>query len=318
MKNDHASQNDLVLQTREGLEALTAVPGIGDKTALAVASHFETWNDMSQASVETLKGVVRTAGVLSDEPAIRAVCYFDAGFPKRLKGIDDVPALLYSWGTMPEGNYVAVIGTRDPDQEGVKQAELVAHTAAESGWIVVSGMAQGVDIHAHQAAMDAGCRTVAVIPDAFRQLKGERREFAKMIVKEGGCVLSRHNPASAPDPKGAPLERNPVVTGLADIVVVVQAKNSGGTMNAVKHAVNQQRKLLAVDPPAGAGEGWDGNSSLLDEDPEVAWLKKTLGARKSQADYGLPLAEVWRPNYFEHSRKATADAPLSRRRAARI
>jgi DNA processing protein len=179
----------------------------------------------------------------------------------RLEGLAGIPAQLYLLGELPGGPAIALIGTRDPDATGVGVASRVAVQAARAGWVIVSGLSPGVDWVSLEAAVAVGGRCVAVIPEALAGLAGERAELAGRILAVGGCLVSAESSSRDPSSRGARLRRDPVISGLSHLVLVVQARQPDGTLAAAAHALRQGRPLWVVEP--GRGPSWRGSRWLL-------------------------------------------------------
>lgn len=122
----------------------------------------------------------------------------------------------------------------------------LAGRLAERGVIIVSGLALGIDSIAHQAALKVGGATVAILPSSVETpYPATHRSLAEEIVKHDGALISEY-PAGTPATQFRFLERNRLVSGLADAVIVTEAANRSGTFNTVSHALAQGRDVYAV------------------------------------------------------------------------
>ncbi len=165
-----------------------------------------------------------------------------------LNAIDQSPKRLYFIGHLPEKRLpsVAIVGSRKPTAYGKEVAERLASDLARQGVVVISGLALGIDGLAHRAALEAGGLTLAVLANGLDQIyPGSHRQLAKDIVSSGGALISEYR-AGTPSLPHQFLERNRIVSGLSDAIVVVEAAARSGTLSTAAHALNQGREVFAV------------------------------------------------------------------------
>lgn len=180
----------------------------------------------------------------------RAIAYCDPDFPPILKHIPDPPALLYCLGPLipGDGRAVALVGTRKPTGYGLSAAESLSRAVAQAGITVVSGMAKGIDCAAHRGALAAGGRTIAVLGSGVDvPCPPQARAVYRRIV-ETGLVISEHPPGTPGYPEHFP-ERNRLIAGLSQLVVVVEATHTSGTRHTVNAAHDQGCDVVAVPGP---------------------------------------------------------------------
>lgn len=162
--------------------------------------------------------------------------------------IDKSPEKLYFIGKLPENRRptVAIVGSRRPTSYGKEVTYRIANDLANRGIIIVSGMALGVDAIAHRAALDAGGTTLAVVANSVDIIyPANHKQLATDIIKSGGAIISEYEPATeARDFQF--LERNRIVSGLSDAVIVTEAAARSGTLSTVMHALNQGREVFVV------------------------------------------------------------------------
>ncbi len=177
----------------------------------------------------------------------------EADFTEVLCHIAVVPKMLYFYGKMPEKRLksVAIVGTRKPTAYGREIAYDLAYKAAEKGAVVVSGLAFGIDSVAHRAALDAGGLTVAVLGTAIDQIyPAAHRGLAEEIIEKGGMVMSEVAPGVRfqwqNEAKKCFLERNRLIAGLSDMVVIPEAAERSGSLNTAMHALDQGREIFAA------------------------------------------------------------------------
>ncbi len=178
---------------------------------------------------------------------ITILTWEDESYPSRLKEIDQPPPVLYAKGTLHKEDTwaVAVVGTRRVSAYGRQVTEEIATYLASNGVTVVSGLARGVDAFAHQAALKAGGRTLAVLGCGVDQVyPPEHRQLSENLVKSG-ALLSDYAPGTPPDASNFP-PRNRIISGLSMATVVVEAGETSGALITAQFAVDQGREVFAV------------------------------------------------------------------------
>ena len=163
--------------------------------------------------------------------------------------IDKPPVTLYYCGTLPESRVptVAIVGTRKPTAYGKEVTHRLAYDLASQGIIIVSGLALGVDGLAHQAALDAGGTTLAVLPCGLPKVyPGRHRDLAAAIVAKGGALITEYTSDDEISYQSNFLERNRIVAGLADAVLITEAAARSGTLNTAAHALAQGKEVFVV------------------------------------------------------------------------
>lgn len=173
----------------------------------------------------------------------------EANFTEVLESIAVMPKMLYFYGKIPEKRVktVAIVGTRKPTKYGSEIAYRLAYEVAKRGAIVVSGLAYGIDSVAHRGALDAGGITVAVLGTPIDKIYPRAHlGLAEKIVETGGVVMSELAPGAKFYPKVSFLERNRLISGLADVVVIPEAAERSGSLNTAAHALEQGREVFAA------------------------------------------------------------------------
>lgn len=189
-----------------------------------------------------------------------------AAFPRRLTSIPDPPCELWVRGDAarlpgPHEASIALVGTRGATRDGLDAAHRIADGLARAGVVVVSGLARGVDAAAHQAVLDAGGRTIAVLGSGLGRIyPGEHTALSDRIAATG-AVVSEYPPDTAPHAGLFP-RRNRLVAGLADAVVVVEAPEKSGALITAGFALDQGKEVLVV-PGRVAGRRNRGGHLLI-------------------------------------------------------
>lgn len=169
-------------------------------------------------------------------------------FTKVLVNIAKIPKTLHYIGSLPSSRTptVAIVGTRRPSSYGREVTERLSYDLAERGVVIVSGLALGVDAIAHQAALNAGGTTLAVLGNPLPDISPRtNRGIAELIVAHGGAIVSEYSEGSKVYPSNF-LERNRLVAGLADAIIITEATARSGTLNTAAHALEQGKELFVV------------------------------------------------------------------------
>ena len=175
-------------------------------------------------------------------------------FTKVLEDIAVMPKILYYYGEWPEKREktVAIVGSRRSTKYGDDIAYKLGYELGKRGIIVVSGLAYGIDSVAARGALDGGGKTIAILGTEIGNIYPKRHEsLAKKIVEKGGVVASEYENGAKLDPKWSFLQRNRIISGLADAVVVVEAAERSGSLNTAAHALVQGKDLFAVPGDLG-------------------------------------------------------------------
>lgn len=256
------------------LAALLSLAGVGNVTALKLARWWPDPSGFGTGPQPPWLG--RLAAHIDDglpEPVeppdgVQIVGVFDQSYPSALRSIPNPPAVLWVRGNLRSSPAVAVVGTRHPTELGRRVAYGAARIAVEVGLGVVSGLALGCDTLAHQAALDEGGYTVAILGGALLDPQPERnRPLAQRILESGGALVSEVPPWQAPL-AGTLVARNRLQSGLSIGVVVAQTGRPGGALHTARFALEQGRPLIVPRPTGSNAEvsASAGNLALTDPD----------------------------------------------------
>lgn len=175
----------------------------------------------------------------------------DNNFLQILHSIADAPKSLNYIGTLPTKRQptVAIVGTRKPTRYGKEVTQQLAFDLASKGVVVVSGLALGVDGIAHRAALEAKGTTLAVLGTGLNKIyPAAHHQLASDIVRSGGAIVSEYSDDTVGYP-GNFLQRNRIVSGLADAVIITEAAQRSGTLNTAMHAMEQGKEVFVVPGP---------------------------------------------------------------------
>jgi DNA processing protein len=245
--------------------AFNLVKGIGAVRLRALQAHFGDLALAWQAPADALQAAGLSARLAERVLQVRAsvdldrymariatqgiqvLTWDDEAYPSHLKDIDQPPPVLYVRGelTSEDAWAVAVVGTRRVTAYGRQVTEELASYLAQNGVTVVSGLARGVDAIAHQAALKAGGRTLAVLGSGVDRIyPPEHRLLAEQMLASG-ALLSDYAPGTPPEGANFP-PRNRIISGLSLAVVVVEAGETSGALITAQFAVDQGREVFAV------------------------------------------------------------------------
>jgi DNA protecting protein DprA len=224
----------------------------------------------------------------------------DEGYPKLLAEIPDPPPVLYVRGELkPEDAWaVAVVGTRRASTYGREVTRRLVSVLAQGGVTIVSGLARGVDAVAHQTALEAGGRTIAVLGCGIDLVyPPEHRELARRIAAQGALV-SEYPLGTQPEPGNFP-PRNRIISGLSLGVVITEAGRDSGALITADYAAEQGRDVFAV-PGSILSAGCagtnrliqDGAKPVLDAADILQELNLTMVAEQKEARQALPTTET--------------------------
>jgi len=254
--------------------ALRAVSGIGPE----VADSLISWESQVDPVAELQRATDGGAQVLTQA---------DPAYPALLREIHDPPIVLYVWGDPAalDTRTVGVVGTRKPSVYATDCSKKLSYQMAYAGLTVASGLARGVDTAAHQAALAARGRTVAVLGSGLENLyPPENRELAEKIAASGGAVISEFPMATKADRQTFPM-RNRIISGLSFGLLVVEAGARSGALISANQAGEQGRSVYVV-PGRMDNPGAMGSNRLIQQGGKLV-----LSAQDILDDFGLLFRE---------------------------
>lgn len=201
---------------------------------------------LRSASLKQAQGLLNKCA----EHGINVCGYSDENYPKSLKEIYDPPSLLFSYGDigfLNESATIGVVGARKITDYSHNVTDSLCRNLAQSGIVIVSGFAMGVDSAAHNAAIEAGGKTVAVLGSGLEYDYPRGSAELKKLISEHGAVISEYYPTSAGNHLSFKA-RNRILSGLSKGVLVVQASKTSGSLNTASYAVQQGKDLYVVPP----------------------------------------------------------------------
>lgn len=256
-------------QTQRDWLTLHLVPGVGTTLFIRLLARFETPGAVLAASEAALREVVgpklaqrirQYRDAVDIETQMRRMEAADARFitlddpeyPPRLATIYDPPLVLFVRGALHEAdeNAVAIVGTRHASNYGLRMAEMLAGQLAARGITIVSGMALGIDKAAHEAALNAGGRSIAVLGCGVDIVYPPEHLALMQRLAQQGAVLSSFEMGLEAS-KGHFPQRNRIISGLSLGTIVVEAPAGSGALITARHAAEQGREVFAVPGRVG-------------------------------------------------------------------
>lgn len=181
---------------------------------------------------------------------IEEILIQDEEYPKQLKNIYDPPIKIYVLGNRKLLNQcgIAIVGTRKASEYGKKVALQFAKDLSQKGINVISGLALGIDTYAHLGTLQQNSigKTIAVLGSGLDNIYPKQNiELAKQIIKNDGCLISEYPVGTKPEKQNFP-QRNRIISGLSDGVLIVEAAEKSGALITADFALEQGREIFAV------------------------------------------------------------------------
>jgi DNA processing protein len=210
--------------------------------------NFKVTKDDWIAASNTAKKIID----FSEKLDIKIVNYFDEKYPTKLRNIPDPPVILFYKGNiefLSKNILIAVVGTREPTEYGIRAAGTIGELFANCKIPVVSGLAEGCDAYAQQGCVNKNGQTVAVLAHGLDRIYPKQNEnLAHEILSKNGCLLSEYAPGIRAS-KFSFVDRDRLQSGLSDAVIVVETGVKGGTMHTVNFCIKQNRVLGCISHP---------------------------------------------------------------------
>jgi len=246
--------------------AITQIPYIGDINAKKLIAYC---GGVKEVFEESRKNIMKIPGISNrivdsitnnkaifnrvdkemdfiEKNNIQPIFFFDKEYPQRLKQCADSPMMLYYKGNadLNSKRVVSVVGTRTPTQYGKAVCEKLIHSLKEIDVLIVSGFTYGIDVCAHKNSLKAGLNTVGVLGSGIDWIyPNANKEVAKEMMEKGG-LLTEFLSGTKPDRQNFP-QRNRIVAGMSDVVVVVESGGKGGSLITANLGFGYSRDVVA-------------------------------------------------------------------------
>ncbi len=221
---------EIFLETKKNL---SKIPGISKKIIDSLKD--KTYFERAEKEISFI-----------EKNEVKPLFFLDKDYPTRLKQCTDSPLLLYYKGNVDlnQSKVVAVVGTRTPTEEGKMLCEKFVDELVPYNILVLSGLAYGIDTWSHHTAVKNNMQTVAVLGNGLDKVyPAVNTKLAREMVKNGG-LITEFISGTKPDRQNFPM-RNRIVAGMADAVVVVESKDSGGSIITANLAFGYNRDVFA-------------------------------------------------------------------------
>jgi DNA processing protein len=255
--------------------ALALTPQIGSRRilqAVALVGSALALVQLPLTALEAQRFPAPSVQFLADGRAWKAaeelgagfLCYDEPPYPLRLREIYDPPPVLWVRGNLEllAHNGIAIVGTRRPSPYGSGMAELLSRDLASRNLLIMSGMARGIDTHAHKGAMAAGKPTLAVWGTGIDVIyPKENKSLAEQILATGGCIVTEQPLGTYPAPPNFP-KRNRILSAISVGVLVVEAAEYSGSRVTARCAIEQNRDVYAVPGNVTNKNSWGPNTLI--------------------------------------------------------
>ncbi|VVB90625.1 DNA recombination-mediator protein A [uncultured archaeon] len=239
---------------------------------------------------------------ISQKQNIKIISRESPYYPECLSIIDNPPVLLHVKGNLEalNKNSIAIVGTRKPSDFGKNQAKKIAKLFAKEGYVVISGLAEGIDSAAHKGALETNGQTVAVLAHGLDIVYPyKNKELADAIIINNGALVSEY-PSGTKIFNSFFVERDRIQSGLSLGVLVIETGIKGGTMHTVGFCEKQKRVLIVMKHPLNSPEASkqsgnnqliaDNRANIVFENDDDVYLAKTLMQKKKDELYALKSA----------------------------
>lgn len=247
---------------------LTLTPGVGRVTARKLLAAFGLPAQVLTQSATALTAVVGphlahrlqqppedwqaqldlTLAWLQQDARHHLIALGDSDYPAELLHTEDPPLMLYVQGDLAALRHplrLAMVGSRSPTPQGAENAHRFGQALAQAGVCVVSGLAQGIDGAAHEGALAGGGPTLAVVGTGLDQVYPRRHQSLARRIAEAGAIISEYPLGTPPLASNFP-QRNRIISGLSQGVLVVEAALASGSLITARQAIEQGREVFAI------------------------------------------------------------------------
>jgi DNA processing protein len=296
-------------EIQRALLRLHLTPGLGRTALFKLQDYFGDFRSALSASPQQLLAAGLTAKIIHKIPAATDPCYlqtrrqleelqvqiisfWDPQYPALLRQISDPPALLYVRGQLPENDCFAMVGSRRATTAGRRLTQELANQLARHDVCIVSGLARGIDTAAHQGALAAEGRTIAVLGCGIDRIYPPENSKLFLQILTQNAIISEYPPGTVPLAGHFP-GRNRIISGLCQGVLIVEAAEGSGSLITGDFALEQGREVFAI-PGAVTNPTSKGVNKLLKEGAHLVteaddiiqnlWPQRLSRRQKKQQD----------------------------------
>ena len=251
--------------------ALASIDGVGIKRLKQLIARFDSLEKVFDASISQIVCLPRFNPLLASKilqagkrlsnfqrqidwlksRGIEILCIEDEQYPALLKEISDAPLIFCKKGNLAKisKRAVAIVGTRTPTKDGLAVTRKLAAILASEGFVIVSGLAKGIDTAAHQGAIDANGVTVGVLGCDIQTIYPKENSQLANSICANGALVSEHPFDTQPIPVNL-IQRNRIISGISLGTIVVEANENDGAIHTARFAQNQNRRVYAYRWPS--------------------------------------------------------------------
>lgn len=228
---------------------LTKIPGIGQKLAAMIPQQKQLLTEAEHVVNESMK------------QGIDIHYYKEASYPKRLLAVQDSPVVIYSKGNVELNplKTVGIVGARKATNYGMHSTDRIVQDAKPQQPSIISGLAYGIDVRSHQAALNQNLPTIAVLARGLEDIYPKAHRKIGKEIQETGGIISEYPVGTEPDPRLFPA-RNRIIAAMSDALIVVEAAKKGGALISANIAHGYDKPVFAVPGELGRpySEGCNG------------------------------------------------------------
>ncbi len=257
----YAGSAEKVLKMPKG--KLLKIPGIGEKLANIIID-----------SNKTLKTAEEQINI-AEKTNTQLLFYTSPNYPQRLKLLHDAPVLLFWQGTsnLNHPRTIGIVGTRNASEYGKTMCDTIINEINQHNPLIISGLAYGIDIAAHKAALKHGIETVGVMGNGLQKIYPHLHTKTAEQMKEQGGLLTEYGFGTEPAAAHFP-NRNRIIAGLSDVLIVVETSSKGGTLITVEIALEYKKPILAVPGNTNVKTS-EGCNQLIKDNKAKMYLKSS-------------------------------------------
>ena len=250
---------------REKRASLEKIPGIGQATVRSILSH-----KVLLRAEEEVNFIQRNA--------IQTLFYLDKAYPKRLQHCADSPMMLYYNGNaeLNAQKVIGVVGTRNASEYGKRLCEQLIDDLKDENILVVSGLAYGIDVCAHRAALKFNIPTVGVMAHGLDRIYPFTHKSVAVKMQENGGLLTEFMSKTIPDRENFP-RRNRIVAGMVDALIVVESAKKGGALITADIANSYNRDVFAF--PGRVGDTYSEGCNFLIRTNKAAMIESAVNLK---------------------------------------
>ncbi|GIO26139.1 DNA-processing protein DprA [Ornithinibacillus bavariensis] len=216
-----------------------------------LSRYLSTNQEKSELLYQDLHNEEIIQDIYRDQKRYSIITILDDNYPPMLKAIKDAPIVLYAAGNLSlltSAPLLSVIGTRKPSPLAYPNMKFIVTPLVQQKWVIVSGMARGIDSYAHRLALLHKGKTIAVLGSGFHHVYPQENSMLFKHITQNGLAISEYPPNVRPKPYHFP-ERNRIISGLSFGTLVIEATEKSGTLITVDQALDQGREVYAVPGP---------------------------------------------------------------------